>query len=56
MELIDRNKYLDKVFSFIGKGLIIVLTGQHRVGKSCIMQCVARRIKKEDKHANIIYI
>lgn len=56
MELIDRNKYVDKVFSFIGKGLIIVLTGQRRVGKSCIMQCVARRIKKEDKHANIIYI
>lgn len=56
MKLIDRKRYVDKVFGFIGKGLIIVLTGQRRVGKSCVMQCVAQRIKDEYDDANIIYI
>lgn len=56
MELIDRNRYVDRVLAYMGKGLIIVLTGQRRVGKSCVMQCAARRIKQRDENANIIYI
>lgn len=56
MELIERRKYVDKVLNYIGKGVIVVLTGQRRVGKSCVLQCVKERLKTEDSDANIIYI
>lgn len=56
MELIDRNRYVGKVMNCMGKGLIVVLTGQRRVGKSCVMRCVAERIKKQQPDANVIYI
>ena len=56
MALIKREHYTDKVLNYIGKGLIIVLTGQRRVGKSCIMKCAMEVLKEQDKDANIIYI
>lgn len=56
MDLIERKQYVDKVVNYIGKGIIIVLTGQRRVGKSCILRSVTGRIKAEDANANIIYI
>ena len=34
MKLINRPQYIEKIKPFIGKGLIIVLTGQRQVGKS----------------------
>lgn len=56
MELIERKQYVDKVLNYIGKGVIVVLTGQRRVGKSCVMRCVANRLKAEQPGTNIIYI
>ena len=56
MELIERKLYVDKVLNYMGKGIIIVLSGQRRVGKSCVLKCVSRRIREEDADANIIYI
>jgi predicted AAA+ superfamily ATPase len=56
MELINRAKYVNRIVNYLGKGLIIVLTGQRRVGKSCIMQCVVNEIKQREKDANVIYI
>lgn len=56
MELINRSIYVDKVLSYIGKGLVIVLTGQRRVGKSCILRCTVNEIKKKEPDANVIYI
>lgn len=53
MENIFRRKYVDKVASFLDKGLIIALTGQRRVGKSYIMRQVADVL---DSGANVIYI
>ncbi len=38
MLLITRQLYADKVDAWIGKGQIIVLTGQRRVGKSYILK------------------
>lgn len=38
MKLIRREIYSNRIKPFIGKGLIKVLTGQRRVGKSCILQ------------------
>ena len=56
MKLIDRPVYTQKIKPFIGKGIIKVLTGQRRVGKSCILQQLMKVIKQEDPSANIIYI
>lgn len=56
MKLIDRTDYVNRVLNYLGKGLILVLTGQRRVGKSCVLQCVAKQISGKDELANVIYI
>lgn len=56
MELIDRPVYTKKISPFIGKGIIKVLTGQRRVGKSCILQQLMNVIKEKDPSGNIISI
>ena len=56
MEIINRKQYADRVLGYLGKGLILVLTGQRRVGKSCILQSVAKQITAKDDSANVIYI
>lgn len=54
-QLIIRQNYLDKIFKYLGKEMIIVLTGQRRVGKSYLLkQFYQEKIKESD--ANIIYI
>lgn len=41
---------------FVGKNIIKVLTGQRRVGKSCILRQLQRSIKRKNTDANNIYI
>ncbi len=53
---IPRNLYFDQIEPFIGKGLIKVLTGQRRVGKSFVLLQVMDEIRKRDPNARIIYI
>ncbi len=55
MQPITRRIYADKVDAWIGKGQIIVLTGQRRVGKSYILKDFIER-HKTDLQTNIIYI
>ncbi len=55
MKLINRPQYTNRIRPFIGKGLIIVLTGQRRVGKSCILQQLMGELSQKE-NANIIYI
>lgn len=55
MLVLERKNYVQKVDAWLGKGQIIVLIGQRRVGKSFIMKdFVARHSTETD--ANIIYI
>ena len=55
MEILSRSYYAKKIDSWLGCGLIIVLIGQRRVGKSYVMKdFIARHEKEAD--ANIIYI
>lgn len=54
MELVSRPNYYSKVEKFLGKGILIVLTGQRRVGKSYVMRELVQRKQTED--ANVIYI
>lgn len=55
MKLIDRKSYLDKITSLLGRNLIICITGQRRVGKSCIMRTLVTFLKSNDEN-HIIYI
>ena len=55
MEIISRKHYADKVDSWIGKGNIIVLVGQRRVGKSFVLKDFIKRHEKEAE-ANIIFV
>ena len=54
MELISRPNYYSKVEKLLGKGILIVLTGQRRVGKSYVMKELVQRKQLED--ACVIYI
>ena len=55
MDLISRKYYADKVDSWLGKGQIIVLVGQRRIGKSFVLKDFMLRHEVE-ADTNIIYI
>ena len=55
MATIIRQSYIDKIEKYLGKETIIVLVGQRRVGKNCMMKMIRDR-KKADDSNNIIYI
>lgn len=55
MDLISRPNYYSKLEKLLGKGVLIVLTGQRRVGKSYVMkELVARKL--QEPSVNVIYI
>ena len=55
MVMLRRQNYIDKIEKCFGKDLMVALTGQRRVGKSCLL-----RLVKDDKAAsadnNVIFI
>jgi predicted AAA+ superfamily ATPase len=53
---IPRNLYYDHIEPFIGKGVIKVLTGQRRVGKSYVLFQLMNEIAIREPNAEIIYI
>ncbi len=55
MDLVSRPNYYNKLEKLLGKGVLIVLSGQRRVGKSYVMKELVAR-KGEDSNANVIYI
>ena len=56
MRYIKRNSYVERIKPYIGKPVIKVLTGQRRVGKSCIMLQLYDEVKAADDKANTIYV
>ena len=56
MKIIARQQYIEHIQKFIGKGMIIALTGQRRVGKSYIIRQLVTEIEAGNPDANIIYI
>lgn len=56
MKFNNRDLYTNRICPFIDKGIIKVLTGQRRVGKSYILYQLMSEIKKENPNANVIYI
>ena len=53
---IKRNLYFNQIEPFIGTGLIKVITGQRRVGKSYVLLQLMDEIRKRDPNGRIIYI
>ena len=56
IKLINRKYYTDRITPFIGKNIIKVLTGQRRVGKSCILRQIQEHIEHTDSTCNTICI
>jgi len=56
MELLARPVYMDRIRPFIGKGLIKVISGQRRVGKSSLMLQIMKELETEQPDANVLYI
>lgn len=50
-----RQSYIEKIEHHLGKNMIIILTGQRRVGKSCVLRLFKEKIS-ENKENNIVYI
>lgn len=55
MEIISRSYYSEKIDFWLGKETVIILSGQRRVGKSCLLKDFIQR-HSASNDANIIYI
>lgn len=55
-ENIIRPRYMERILPYIDKGIIKVLTGQRRVGKSYILDAVAKHISSTRSDVNIVEI
>lgn len=55
-DIVIRSYYLDRIRPYIGKGLIKILVGQRRVGKSYILRSVAEEVRRSQPEANFISI
>ena len=55
MNTVLRQRYIDKIEHYLGKDTIIILTGQRRVGKSCVLRLFKEKVEA-DVGNNIIYI
>lgn len=56
IDLINRPTYTERIVPFIDKNIIKVLTGQRRVGKSCILRQLQTYIQSTIPTSNTIYI
>lgn len=56
MDIIRRQSYIDHILSVINKGMMLVLVGQRRVGKSYILLDLKKWIEENDPEANILYL
>lgn len=55
-EIITRPQYTERIAPFIGKNIIKVLTGQRRVGKSCLLQQISNHIRQIHPEAKVLFI
>lgn len=56
IKLINRHDYTERIAPFINKNIIKVLTGQRRVGKSCILRQIQEHIESTVPHCNTMCI
>lgn len=56
MELIPRPQYTEKIVSLINRGMMLILVGQRRVGKSKVLELCKDWLEHNRAGANIVYI
>lgn len=56
MKLIDRPLYTERIIRRLNKGMMIVLIGQRRVGKSFLLRLTKKWLEENRPNANIAYI
>jgi ATPase len=56
MEIIPRPKYMDRIVSRLDRGMMLILVGQRRVGKSYLLRQVKKWIEDNIENANLVYI
>ena len=56
MEIITRHKYLSHIISHLNRGMMIILIGQRRVGKSFMLRQLHEWINMNIQDAEVIYI
>lgn len=56
MELIPRPQYTEKIAGLINRGMMLILVGQRRVGKSKVLELFNDWLKRNRPRANIVYI
>ncbi len=56
MEVIERSAYLDHIVSHLGKGMMIILVGQRRVGKSYMLRQLQDWLHTNKSEAKVVYI
>lgn len=54
-EILNRVDYTEHIYRMFGRGIIVALTGQRRVGKSCVMRSIKEMLAHNEDN-NIIYI
>lgn len=56
MDIIERKSYLTHIISHLNRGMMIILIGQRRVGKSFMLRQLHGWLKDNKPDANVIYI
>lgn len=56
MELIDRPQYTEKIAGLINRGMMLILVGQRRVGKSKVLELFREWLRRNRPEANVVYI
>lgn len=56
MEIIVRQKYLSHIISHLNKGMMIILVGQRRVGKSFMLRQLKQWLEENKPQSNVVYV
>lgn len=56
MDIISRPLYLDRITALLNRGMMLVLVGQRRVGKSCLLRQLQQWIEEHCPSATVLYI
>lgn len=56
MDIIVRKSYLSHIISHINRGMMIILVGQRRVGKSYMLRQLKRWLEENESDSTVVYI
>lgn len=56
MNIIVRKSYLSHIISHLNRGMMIILIGQRRVGKSFMLRQVRNWLEEDQSEGNVVYV